>query len=76
MRDSVLIRKKANITMLLAKKLKITPEQAIDVLYASETNRILTERRCGLHLMSNRAIVRDWIKEMAHPSTGQEGTLK
>ncbi len=76
MRDSVLIRKKANIAMLLAKRLKITPEQAIDVLYGSETNRILTERQCGLHLMSNLAIVKDWMEEMGHPTTGQGGRVQ
>ena len=63
MRDNVLIRKKANITMLLAKALKITPEQAIGVLYKSETNRLLSDPKYGCHLMSNKSIVRDLLAE-------------
>lgn len=72
MRNNVLTRKKANITLLLAKALKISAEQALNILYSSETNRLISERKCGLHLMSNLSLVRDILDEVS----GQKGGLK
>jgi len=64
MRDDVLTRKKAGIILMLAKALKVTPERALGLFYPTDTNRLLSDKRFGLHLMSNRSIVRDVLAEL------------
>ena len=55
MRDSVLWRKQSRIVMLLAKKKNITPEQALDIYYSSNT---------GLQLMSDQYVLEDLLEEL------------
>jgi len=64
MRDNVLTRKKAGIILMLAKALKVTPERALGLFYPTDTNRLLSDKRFGLQLMSNRSIVRDVMAEL------------
>lgn len=64
MRDSVLQRKLARIVMMLAESKGITPEQALDLFYNSETYNLLTNPETGLHLMSDDYILEDLMKEL------------
>lgn len=64
MRDNVLIRKKAGIIMMLAKALKVTPEKALGLFYPTSTNRLLSDKRYGIQLMSNHSLVRDILSEL------------
>ena len=64
MRDQVLWRKTARIIMDLAKRLDISPERAMDLLYKSETYALLTNPESGLNLMSDEYIVNDIITEL------------
>lgn len=64
MRDSVLQRKLARIVMMLAESEGMTPEQALDVFYNSETYKLLTNPATGLHLMSDDYILEDLKSEL------------
>jgi len=64
MRDNVLVRKKAGIILMLAKALKVTPEKALGLFYPTNTNRLLSDKRYGIQLMSNHSLVRDILSEL------------
>lgn len=64
MRDSVLQRKLARIVMLLAASANMTPEQALDSFYKSETYKLLTNAATGLYLMSDDYILEDLLHEL------------
>lgn len=64
MRDSVLWRKQSRIVMMLAKEMKITPEQALDVFYSSRTAQLLADPKSGLQLMSDQYVFEDLIDEL------------
>lgn len=64
MRDSVLWRKQSRIVMMLAKEMKITPEQALDVFYSSRTAQLLADPRSGLQLMSDQYVFDDLMNEL------------
>ena len=70
MRDNVLIRKKAGIILMLAKALKVTPEKALGIFYPTKTNRLLSDSRFGIHLMSNRSLVKDILDELGSVAKG------
>ena len=42
MRDNVLWRKEANIVMLLAQRLEISPERALEVYYHTRVNKFMS----------------------------------
>ncbi len=64
MRDTVLWRKQSHIIMLLADKLKIDAEQALDLFYSTETYRQLADPESGIRLMSDLYILEDILKEL------------
>lgn len=59
MRPEILERKIARIIMALSRERGITCEQALDLFYATETYRQLTDPSFGLHLMSDEYILED-----------------
>lgn len=63
MRDRVFWRKVGRIAALLADKLEISPERALDILYNSRTYSLLTNPDSGLNLMSDDYIVNDILRE-------------
>ncbi len=65
MRDSVLWRKQSRIVMMLAESLNISPEQALDVYYMSDTAKLLANPQTGLQLMSDRYVLEDLLAEIA-----------
>lgn len=69
MRDNVLWRKQASIILMLAKALGVTPEQALDIFYSTETYRRLMNAKTGLQLMSDGYVVDDALSEL-RPTKG------
>ena len=55
---------------MLAKALKVTPERALGVFYQTNTNRMLSDARFGIHLMSNRSLVKDILAELGSAARG------
>lgn len=64
MRDNVLWRKQSTIIMMLAKELCVEPERALDLFYATDVCRQLSDPRTGLRLMSDGYIVEDTLSEL------------
>lgn len=51
--------------MMLAESLNISPEQALDVYYMSDTAKLLANPQTGLQLMSDRYVLEDLLAEIA-----------
>lgn len=64
MRDQVLWRKTGRIAVLLAERLDINAERALDILYNSRTFALLINPDSGLQLRSDAYILADILKEM------------
>ena len=64
MRDQVLWRKTARIIAILADKLNITQERAMDLVYNSDTYTLYMNPESGLQLMSDFYIVEDLLREL------------
>lgn len=64
MRDNVLWRKQSRIIMLLADKLKISPERALDIYYNTTVYQQISDPKYGLQLMSDDYIIEELIKEL------------
>ena len=70
MRDTVLWRKQSHIIMMLAERLHIDAEQALDLFYSTKTYQLLSNPKYGLQLMSDKYILEDIINEISGtPST-------
>ena len=64
MRDQVLWRKTGRIATLLAERLDIDAERALDLLYNSHTYALLSNPDSGLQLQSDQYILADILKEL------------
>ena len=64
MRDQVLWRKTARIIAILADRLNITQERAMDLVYNSNTYSLYMNPESGLQLMSDLYIVEDLMREL------------
>ncbi|MBQ3751454.1 MAG: DUF3791 domain-containing protein [Bacteroidales bacterium] len=64
MRNQVLWRKEARIAVLLAEKLNINAERALDILYNSRTYTLLVNAESGLQLQSDEYILNDLLREL------------
>lgn len=64
MRDAVLWRKQSHIIMLLADRLQIDAEQALDLFYSTETYHRLADPESGVRLMSDLYILEDILEEL------------
>ncbi len=64
MRDNVLWRKQSRIILLLADKLSISPEEALDLYYNTRVYQQMSEPKYGLQLMSDDYIIEDLLKEL------------
>ncbi len=68
MRDTVLWRKQSHIIWLLAEKLQIDAERALNIFYSTNTYLQLTNPKYGLHLMSDQYILENVLRELAGES--------
>ena len=66
MRDSVLWRKVSNIVIMLADRLGIDEEQALDMFYSTKTYKLLSDSKSGIQLMSDEYILEDVLNEIAN----------
>ena len=64
MRDQVFWRKTARIIAILADRLNVPQERAMDLVYNSDTYAMLTNPESGLQLMSDLYIVEDLMREL------------
>lgn len=64
MRNQVLWRKVARIADLLAEKLDIDTERALDILYNSHVYSLLTNPESGVQLQSDNYILTDLLREL------------
>ena len=64
MRDSVLWRKKSHIIMMLAEKLGIDEERALNIFYSTETYKQLSDPDSGIQLMSDEYILENVLSEI------------
>ncbi len=67
MRDQVLWRKEGRIVALLAERLDIDTERALDILYNSRTYTLLANPDSGLQLQSDEYILKDLLQEFVSP---------
>ncbi|MDO4986532.1 MAG: DUF3791 domain-containing protein [Prevotella sp.] len=62
--DLLMWNKIGRIVTLLAERLNVTSERALDIFYTSKTNERLHDEKTGLYLMSDLYIVDDIILEL------------
>ncbi|MBO4529522.1 MAG: DUF3791 domain-containing protein [Paludibacteraceae bacterium] len=62
--DLLMWNKIGRIVMLLAKRLDITPERALDLFYTSKTNEYLHDSSTLLYTFGDRYIVDEVIREI------------
>lgn len=62
--DLLMWNKIGRIAMLLAKRLSITPERALDLFYTSQTNERLHDSSTLLYTFGDRYIVDEVIREL------------
>lgn len=66
MRDSVLWRKVSSIVIMLADRLEIDEERALDLFYSTKTYKLLSDPRSGIQLMSDEYILEDVLNEIVN----------
>ena len=64
MRDQVLWRKTGRIAALLADRLNIDADRALDLLYNSDTFTLFSNPDSGLQLQSDAYILNDLLREL------------
>ena len=64
MRDQVLWRKTGRIASLLATRLEIDVERALDIFYNSRTYALFINPDSGLQLQSDQYILADLLQEL------------
>jgi hypothetical protein len=64
MRDQVLWRKTGRIAAMLAERLDIDEERALDLLYNSRTYALMANPDSGLQLQSDAYILVDLMREL------------
>lgn len=66
MRDTVLWRKVSNIVIMLADRLGINEERALDIFYSTKTYKLLSDPKSGIQLMSDEYILEDVLNEIVN----------
>lgn len=64
MRDQVLWRKTARIIAILADRLNVSQERAMDIFYNSQTFEIYNNPESGLQLLSDYYVAEDVVREL------------
>lgn len=67
--DLLMWNKIGRIVALLAERLNVSGERALDIFYTSRTNERLHDESTGLYLMSDLYIVDDIILELQGSQT-------
>lgn len=64
MRDNVLWRKIARITVMISETLNVTSESALDLFYSSKVYSMLVDPRYGLQTMSDAYLLEEFMNEI------------
>lgn len=64
MRDNVLWRKIARITVMISDALHVSSEKALDLFYSSRVYRMLADPKYGLQTMSDAYILDEFMNEL------------
>ena len=64
MRDQVLWRKTARIIAILAQRLEVSQQRAMDIFYNSHTFQLFSNPESGIQLLSDEYIVNDTLREL------------
>lgn len=64
MRDQVLWRKTARIITILAERLNVSQQRAMDLFYNSHTFELFSNPDSGMQLLSDEYIVNDTLCEL------------
>ena len=64
MRDQVFWRKTGRIAALLAERIDVDAERALDILYNSRTYALLANPESGLQLQGDQYILADLLREL------------
>lgn len=64
MRDNVLWRKIARITVMISETLHVSSEKALDLFYSSKVYSMLVDPKYGLQTMSDAYILEDFMNEL------------
>lgn len=64
MRDQVLWRKTARIITILAQRLEVSQQRAMDLFYNSHTFQLFSNPESGIQLLSDEYIVNDTLREL------------
>ncbi len=64
MRDNVLWRKIARITIMISESLHVSSEKALDLFYSSRVYSMLVDSKFGLQTMSDAYILEEFMNEL------------
>lgn len=64
MRDNVLWRKIARITVMISEKLQVSGDKALDLFYSSKVYNMLVDPKYGLQTMSDAYILEEFMNEI------------
>lgn len=56
----------SNIVIMLADRLGIDEERALDMFYSTKTYKLLSDSKSGIQLMSDEYILEDVLNEIAN----------
>ena len=69
--DLLMWNKIGRIVTLLAQRLDVSGERALDIFYTSRTNERLHDEHTGLYLMSDLYIVDEVIRELRNEARAE-----
>lgn len=72
MRDNVLWRKIARITVMISETLHVSSEKAIDVFYSSRVYSMLVDPKYSLQTMSDAYILDEFMNELRQDGMSQK----
>lgn len=76
MRDNVLWRKIARITVMISETLHVSSETALDLFYSSKVYSMLVDPRYGLQTMSDAYILEEFMNEVRQQGDNLQSAVK
>lgn len=76
MRDNVLWRKIARITIMISETLHVSSETALDLFYSSKVYSMLVDPKYGLQTMSDAYILEEFMNEVRQRGNNSQSAAK
>lgn len=76
MRDNVLWRKIARITIMISETLHVSSETALDLFYSSKVYSMLVDSKYGLQTMSDAYILEEFMNEIRQQGNTSQDSSK